>query len=54
MRKQQEDTRAKRFLNEKDLNNNNLALEMRRRDNARDKNKRYIRKHKKRRIQDAS
>jgi len=42
MRKQQKDIKAKRFLNEKDFDNSNLALEMRQRDNARNKNKKHI------------
>jgi len=50
MREQQKDIEAKRFLNEEDLDSNHLALEMRRRNNARDKNKRHARKHEKRRI----
>jgi len=54
MREQQEDIEAKRFLDEEDLNNNNFASRMRRRDNARDKNKRHAQKHEKRETQDAS
>jgi len=49
MREQQENTRAKRFLNEKDLDNSNLAPKTRQRNDVRDKNKRYVQKHEKRR-----
>jgi len=48
MRKQQEDIEAKRFLSEKDFNDSNLALETRRRNDARNKNEKHVRKHKKR------
>jgi len=34
MREQQKDIEAKRFLSEKDLNDNSFALKTRRRDNA--------------------
>ncbi len=54
MREQQEDIEAKRFLSKKNLNSNNLAPKTRRRDNAGDKRKRHVRKHKKREAQDAS
>jgi len=50
MREQQEDIEAKRFLSEEDLDGSNFALETHRRDNARDKNKRHVREHKKREI----
>jgi len=53
MREQQENIEAKRFLSEKDLDGNNFALETHRRNNARNKNKRHIREHKKRETQDA-
>ncbi len=49
MREQQEDIEAKRFLNKENLDNNNFALETHRRNNARDKNKRHVQEHKKRR-----
>jgi len=48
MRKQQEDIKAKRFLNKEDFNDSNFALETHQRSNARNKNKRHIRKHEKR------
>jgi len=54
MRGQQEDIEAKRFLDEEDLDDSNLALKMRRRDNARDKSERHVQEHEKREIQDAS
>jgi len=50
MREQQEDIEAKRFLNEEDLNNSNLASRMRQRNDVRDKNKRHARKHKKKKL----
>jgi len=53
MREQQEDIKTKRFLNEKNLDNSNFALETHRRNNARDKSKRHTRKHEKRKTQDA-
>jgi len=53
MRKQQEDIEAKRFLSEKDLNDNNLASRTRRRNNVRDKNERHVRKYEKKETQDA-
>jgi len=48
MRKQQEDIEAKRFLSEEDLDDNNLASKMRRRNDARNKNEKHVRKHEKR------
>jgi len=42
MREQQEDIKAKQFLSEKDLDDNNFAPRTRRRNDARDKNKRHI------------
>ena len=48
MREQQEDIEAKRFLDEKNLDSNNFAPKTRRRDNARNENKRHVRKHEKR------
>jgi len=53
MREQQEDIEAKRFLSEEDLNDNSLAPRTHRRNDARNKDKRHARKHKKREIQDA-
>jgi len=41
MRKQQKDIKAKRFLDEEDLDSSNLTPKTRQRNNARDKNKRY-------------
>jgi len=54
MREQQEDIEAKRFLSEENLDDSNLAPRTRRRNDARDKNKRHARKHEKRKTQDAS
>jgi len=50
MRKQQEDIKAKQFLNKEDLDDSNFALRTHRRDNARDKNKSFVRKHEKKEI----
>jgi len=53
MREQQKDIEAKRFLSEEDFDSSNLALETRQRNNARNKNKKHVRKHKKRETKDA-
>ncbi len=53
MREQQEDIKAKRFLDEEDFDDSNLALKTRWRNDARNKNKRHARKHKKREAQGA-
>jgi len=50
MREQQEDIKAKRFLDEKDLNNSNLAPKTRQRNDARNKNKKHAQRHEKRGI----
>jgi len=53
MREQQEDIEAKRFLDEEDLDNSSFASKTHRRDNARDKSEKHVRKHEKRETQDA-
>ncbi len=54
MREQQEDIEAKRFLSEENLDDSNLALETRQRDNVQDKNKRHAQQHRKKETQGAS